>query len=442
MNSDETQPIASHEDGPVTTMELVIERLGAQGDGIATRMLEPGGHAEALPETVYVPYTLPGERVCVQVDGARAQLQSIITPSPERIAPVCPHFTDCGGCSLQHIAPDAYGEWKRALVVEAFRQRAIEADVAPLTMAGAGARRRAMLSALATKAGIVLGYHAARDDHVIDLSACPVLDQRIVESLSDVRRLLGALPRWEGEARVAILAAENGLDVAIDGAVGKSGLDPNASAKLGTEASRVNGLLRLVVDGIPIFQMAKPALAMGGASVVPAPGSFLQASAAAEKAMADVVLKVLPKKAKRAIDLFSGVGAFCFPLASRVAVAAVDSDEHALSALDAAMRTAHGLKPITTLHRDLFREPLSRKELEPFDLAVFDPPRAGAKAQAEMLAKSKVPVVVAVSCNPATLARDARILIDGGYRLGKVTPIDQFHWSAHVEAVAVFRRPK
>lgn len=428
-------------DGFVDAAELVIERLGSQGDGIATFGSQEG-IGDIASGTVYVPYTLPGERVCAQIDGSRAQLESVISPSPDRVAPACPHFTLCGGCSLQHMAPAAYAEWKRALVVDAFQQRGIEADVAPLIMVGAGARRRAMFAALATKAGVVLGYHTARDDNVIDLVACPVLDQRIVERMEDVRRLLGALPRWEGEARVAILAANNGLDLSIDGAVGKSGCDAATSSALGAHASRIADLVRLSVDGSAVFQKVRPRLEMGAAQVEPPAGVFLQASGMAEKEMASIVVAAVAKKVKRAVDLFSGMGAFSFPLAERVAVTAVDSDQHALAALDAGMRAAQGLKPITTLHRDLFREPLSRKELEPFDLAVFDPPRAGAKAQAEMLAKSKVPVVLAVSCNPATLARDARILIDGGYRLGKVTPIDQFHWSAHVEVIAVFRRPK
>lgn len=426
---------AAVHDGEV--VELSIDRLGAQGDGVAQGACDGG--------PVFVPFALPGERVRAVVgaqngSGARGGLIEVLEASPDRIAPVCGHFMQCGGCVLQHVSREAYAAWKRLLVVDAFAQRGIAAEVAPLVSTGAGSRRRAVMSALATSAGIVLGFHGARDARVIPVAECPVVDGRIFSALGGIRRILAALPRWEGEARVSIIAADNGIDVVVSGAVGKGGLDAPSSARLAEVAAQLTSLVRLSIDGAPVYLRAQPALAMGGADVSVPAGSFLQASAMAERAMAETIVAAVPKKAKNAVDLFCGVGAFTFPLAARVAVLAVDSDRPALGALEAAARGAKGLKPITVRHRDLFREPLSRKELEPFDIAVFDPPRAGAKAQAEMLAKSKVPVVVAVSCNPATLARDARILIDGGYGLGIVTPIDQFTWSAHVEAVAVFAR--
>ncbi|MGD9670485.1 MAG: class I SAM-dependent RNA methyltransferase [Hyphomicrobiaceae bacterium] len=416
---------------------LTIDRLGAQGDGVAEDVLDDG--------PVFVPFTLPGERVCAVVvgesaGGARGRLVDVLEPSQNRVAPVCRHFTFCGGCALQHVAGETYASWKRSLVVDAFAQRGIKADVAPLVLTGAGSRRRAVMSALATSGGIVLGFHGAREERVVDVEECPVMVAQVVAALSGIRGILGVLPRWEGEARVTVVAADNGLDVAVSGAVGNGGLDAASSARVAAEATRLANLTRLSFEGTPVYIRAVPQLAMGAAHVTPPAGSFLQASASAERAMAEAVVDGVPKKAKRAVDLFCGVGAFTFPLAARVAVLAVDSDRQALEALEMAARAAQGLKPVSTRHRDLFREPLSRKELEPYDVAVLDPPRAGAKAQAEMLAKSKVPIVVAVSCNPATLARDARILIDGGYSLGSVTPIDQFTWSAHVEAVAVFRR--
>ncbi|MCB1505391.1 MAG: class I SAM-dependent RNA methyltransferase [Hyphomicrobiaceae bacterium] len=412
-------------------VEIVeIERIGAQGDGV--------GHVEGQP--VFVPFTLAGERVSVAVDGERAQLVEVLLPSEERISPACRHFKRCGGCALQHMSPAAYAKWKRGLVEDAFAQRGISIAAAPLMQAGPQSRRRAVLSAVYTRAGVVLGFHAARGATVIDVEECPVLVPRISGALAEMRTLLAALPRWEDEARVTIVAADNGLDVGIENAVAKGGLDASMSARLAADAARIGDLVRVSVDGVPAYQRGAPVIRMGAADVSAPAGVFLQASAAAEQAMADVVVNALPRRAKRAVDLFCGVGAFTFPLAARVAVTAVDSDKRAVAALEQASRGAQGLKPVTTLYRDLFREPLSRKELDPFDLAVLDPPRAGAKAQAEMLARSKVPVVVAVSCNPATLARDVRILLDGGYKLGAVTPVDQFHWSAHVEAVAVMTR--
>ncbi len=417
---------------PRPPIELEIERLGAQGDGVATLNGAP----------VFIPFTLPGERVRSAIDGERASLIEVLRASPERAPPACRHFTHCGGCAMQHMAPHAYASWKRSLVIDAFVQRDLSARIEPTIFACSASRRRAMLSAVVTRAGVVLGFHAARDDTIIDIAECPVLEASIVAALPGVRSILAALPRWDGEVRVSIVAAANGLDVGIDGAISKQGLDAARSARLADKAAKLSDLARLSIDTAPIFQRASPTLAMGHAFITPPPGTFMQASALAERAMADMILEALPKKAKRAVDLFAGLGAFTFPLAERVAVTAVDNDRNALDALAAGVRGAQGLKPIATVHRDLFREPFARKELEGYDLAVFDPPRAGAKSQAEMLAKSKVPVVVAVSCNPATLARDARILVDGGYVLQSLTPVDQFHWSAHVEAVAVLRRTK
>lgn len=411
-------------------VELEIVRLGAQGDGVA----------EGAGAPVFVPYTLAGERVRAVIDDGRVRLVQVVEAAPERVAAVCRHFGTCGGCAMQHMAPSAYAAWKRGLIVDALAQRGISAEVKDAIIVGPASRRRAVLSAVATRGGAVLGFHAARGDTVIDVIECPMLEPRIVAALPGLRPLLARLPRWEGEARVSVVAVEGGLDVDVAGAVGKAGIGAQESVQIAKVASDIGDLLRLGLDGTAVYQRARPLLRMGAAAVEPPAGAFLQASSAAERAMAELVCAALPKRARTGADLFCGVGAFTFPLAERVAVTAVDNGRQALDALAAAARSTQGLKPIRTLNRDLFREPLSRKELEGFDMVVFDPPRAGAASQAAMLAKSKVPVVVAVSCNPATMARDIRTLIDGGYTLGPVTPIDQFHWSAHVEAVAVLRR--
>ncbi|MGE0023759.1 MAG: class I SAM-dependent RNA methyltransferase, partial [Hyphomicrobium sp.] len=199
-------------------------------------------------------------------------------------------------------------------------------------------------------------------------------------------------------------------------------------------------LVRLVVAGVPIVVAGSLAVTIGGVAVEVEPSIFLQAVPEAERGLADFCLASLPKSAKEVADLFSGVGTFTLPLARRAKVAAFDSDKRAIAALSGAVRHAQGSKPVTAAVRDLFRDPLSVRELNLFDAVVLDPPRAGAQEQAERLARSKVATVIAVSCNPATLARDARILIDGGYRMGPVRAIDQFLYSAHVEAAVVFRR--
>lgn len=407
---------------------LTIARLGAQGDGIAETAAGP----------VYVPFALPGETVRALVEGERARLVEVVTASPERVAPVCRHFTACGGCVAQHMAPDAYAGWKTEQVVAAFRARGLEVRSEPLVSVGLGARRRVTLAAERDSANAVrLGFHAAGTHDIVAIDECPVAAPRIVAALDALRRLVEPLlPRREA-VRVAVTACDNGLDVDVGGVSRE--LKADLRARLAADAATA-GLARLSVGGDPVVAMAPPRIVCAGVDVQPAPGAFLQAAANAEALMAELIVAALPRKRKRVADLFCGVGAFSFALARHVSVAAYDGDAAAIATLQAAQRHAQGLKPIAARVRDLFREPLSRKELEEFDAVVLDPPRAGAKDQAEALAKSKVGTVIAVSCNPATLARDVRLLVDGGYRLERVAPIDQFLYSAHIEAVAVLRR--
>jgi len=408
------------------TRDFDIVRLGAQGDGIADM---PSG-------TVFVPYALPGEEVRADVRGERARLLEVLRPSLERIVPVCQHFTHCGGCALQHMERDAYLALKRQIVADAFCARGIDASVAPVISAGLGARRRATFAARRTGAGAVLGFHEARGNEIVDLNVCPVTAPEIVRALPGLRKLIEPLLSRRGEARLVVTLATNGLDLAIEGVRGDLSL--NVRERLARDASNLK-LTRVSIDAETFYQVAEPIIRFGAAAVVPPPGTFLQAAIAAEAEMVRLVTSAMPK-AKRIADLFCGLGTFTFPLGASAQVLAIDGDRQAIAALDAAAKRTPGLKPMQSKVRDLFREPLSAKELEAFDAVVFDPPRAGAAGQAAMLAKSKVAVIAAVSCNPATLARDARMLIDGGYRLETVTPIDQFLFSAHVEAVAVFRR--
>lgn len=407
--------------------ELIIAELGAQGDGVC----------ETRWGQVYVPYTLPGERVRAKVgEGARADLVELITPSPDRVEPPCRHFGHCGGCSLQHLKWEACLAWKREQMRLAFAARGIDAPVSDVVAFPHGKRRRAMLAARRVGGGVILGFHTLRGHEIVDVTECPVLEPEIVRDLPGMRRLIGSLLSRRGQVRVVMTRAANGLVVSIEDV--ERGLDAGLRARLAAESAAM-GLVALDVMDDRVYAAGEPVARFGTAEVVLPPGVFLQAVAEAEEAIAEII-KAAVKKAKRIADLFSGLGAFTFPLARQGQVLAVDGDKRAIAALQRAQRCAQGLKPIEARVRDLFREPLSARELQAFDAVVFDPPRAGAKAQAEMIAKSKVPVVVAVSCNPATLARDARILIDGGYKLNAVTPIDQFVYSAHIEAVAVFCR--
>lgn len=402
--------------------EIVIERLGAKGDGIATHN----------GETIYVPFALRGERWRISPEG-----NARLTDSPERAAAVCRHFMQCGGCIAQHMSSSLYREWKRGLVVEAFRHRGIEAEVAPLVVVDAESRRRAFLGVERRGADVIIGFREEGQHKLVDLAECPVLDPLIVAAVPGLRTLARRVMADRTGGRLIVTRLEHGLDVSYDN--GRKDLSPHDRAEIAALAQRM-GLTRLVVGGELIVAAEKPVVAIGGVAVEIEPGLFLQAVPQAERWLADFCLTALPKSAKKVADLFSGVGTLTLPMARRSSVTAYDSDKRAITALAGAARHAQGLKPIIAQVRDLFRDPLSARELAQFDAVVLDPPRAGAAAQAERLAKSKVPLVIAVSCSPATLARDARTLIDGGYRMGAVTPIDQFLYSPHVEAVTVFRR--
>lgn len=396
-------------------IETTIQTLGQRGEGTA----EVNGHR------VFVPFTLPGERVGVDTDGERGQLVAVLSPSPDRIAPFCPHFGTCGGCSLQHVGLAAYAAFKHGLVVTALSHVGIQVPVAPVIDARGAGRRRTTLHIRRHGAG----YAKARTHDILDIDLCPILVPALQKAAP---RLAAALHAIAGDGDVAITATDTGLDLAI---TSERKPRPEAIASF----AQTHKVARLAFNGEALFMARPPAIKMGKSLVELPVGSFLQATQLAETTLADLVLAAVGP-AKAVADLFCGVGPFALRLAQTARVFAADSDRPATAALAKAVNFTQGLKPVTTLARDLFRDPLAPVELQPYDAIVFDPPRAGAEAQAKELARSKVKTVVAVSCEPKTFARDAAILFAGGYRLESVTPVDQFGWSAHVEVVGVFRR--
>lgn len=403
--------------------DATIARLGAQGDGVA----------ETASGARFVTGALPGERWRLDGPGAPERLSA----SPDRIASICRHYGTCGGCMSQHMSHRMYDDWKHTVVVQAFQHRSIDAAVQSVVRIPAGSRRRAFLGVERHGSKVSIGLREEGQHTLVDMTECAVLDPLIVAALAHLKLMARIAMPDRKSGRLVVTRLDAGLDVSFDNGIKM--LEPDERAALAglADAARI---VRLTVSGDPIVTRSDPTLTIGGVAIDVPPSIFLQAVPQAEQLIIELILDAVPKKAKRAVDLFSGLGTFAFPLAQRLQVVAVDSDKRAIEALQAAAKRATGLKPIEAKLRDLFREPLSPKELEGFDLAVFDPPRAGAAEQAGRLARSKVPVVVAVSCAPATLARDARTLIDGGYTMGPVTPIDQFLYSPHIEAVAVFKR--
>ncbi len=408
---------------------LTIDHIGHRGDGVARTERGP----------VYVPNTLAGETVRAAVAGERATLIEVMTPAPDRTQPFCQHFNVCGGCTSQHMEDSAYTAWKRGIVEIALRNRDIDVPVDPLIDAHGTGRRRATFHARFAAGSWIVGYSTQRSHQIIALDACPILTPEMAQAPDIVRTL--ALCLTEAKRLDAQLTlTDSGIDVHITDA---SAPDMQGRQALAEAADHLN-LARITVGDETITTRKPPRVRMGPGSVILAPGSFLQATAAGEQTLADLVHAHLiettaAKPGRRIADLFSGLGPFALRLCDDATLEAFDSDAAAIAALNRAVHEAK-LHTLKATARDLFVRPLHTSELDRFDGVVFDPPRAGADAQARMLAASKVPNVVSVSCDSASFARDAALLIAGGYQLQKVSPIDQFKWSAHIEIVGLFRK--
>jgi 23S rRNA (uracil1939-C5)-methyltransferase len=406
--------------------QVTITRLGAKADGIAD--------SESGP--VFVPYTLPGETVTIESDGSRARLLSVETPSPERETPFCPYFGECGGCATQHMRHGFYQTWKRDVLAHTLRQARIDAPIEPIIDAHGDGRRRVTLHVRFPEKTMHVGYMAARSHHVVEIEHCPIAVPALKHRAPIVARAIGEHLRSSRKPLdIQITATETGLDVDVRGHGSVS--DKNRQRLIDLAAQL--DLSRLSIHGDVVVERRPPAFTIGRASVVPPAGSFLQATQLGEETLAALVTQAC-QGAKRIADLFSGSGAFALRLAEKSEVHAVETEKGAIAALDKAARASPGLRRVTTEVRDLFRRPLLTPELNGFDAVVIDPPRAGAEAQAKQLSFSKVPLVISVSCDAATFARDAAILMGVGYRLERVVPVDQFKHSPHLEVVGILRR--
>lgn len=397
--------------------ELTVDSIGQRGDGVAT----------LDGQRIFVPLTAPGDRVRAAVEGDRAKMLDLLAPSVHRVAASCAHFADCGGCTLQHVEFGWYLDWKRALVRTALSHAGIDTTVAAVHPVPAGSRRRAAFTARRIGKRLLLGFNERRGKRIVPLTECWVLCPEIVALLPALRDVLADL-RTPAAFDVHV-AWIDGLDVWLAADLPDDLATHEALAAFAEAAD----LARLATGVRPevAIQRRAPAIRLGRRAIVPPPGGFLQASAAAEAWLRDRVLEAVGT-ARRVVDLYAGCGLLTAPLADRGALALYEIDPAAVAAARAA-----GLQAEV---RDLTRRPLQAGELANVDCVVLDPPRAGAAAQAATLAASAVPRVAYVSCHPGSFARDARTLVDGGFRLEGVAPIDQFRWSAHVELAAVFAR--
>jgi len=413
--------------------DLTINAIGAQGDGLAR-------FADGKP--AFVPLTLPGETVRANMDGARGEVVEILSASADRVAPPCKHFGHCGGCALQHWAAEPYRGWKAEQVRLQLSMEGLETEILPTFAAPPASRRRVALHARkgGRGQGARLGFKERRSWNLVPIEACPVTDPRLVAALPALARLAEPfLEHPKSAPTLHVTLTGTGLDIDITGVERKSG-GLSADARMRAAMAAGEGdFARVTLAGEIVYGARQPLVKLGPAVVALPPGSFLQAVPAAERAMVDFAVAE-SQGASRIADLYCGVGTFTFRLAEVGAVHAAEMSPPAIAALKAAIGATPGLKPINAEARDLVKRPVLSTELAKTDVVVIDPPRAGAAEQTVEIAKSKVAKVVSVSCNPATFAKDARALVDAGFRLEKVLPVDQFVWSPHIELVGVFSR--
>ncbi|MGI4880975.1 MAG: class I SAM-dependent RNA methyltransferase [Janthinobacterium lividum] len=394
-----------------------IVRMAARGDGVTA-------------DGRFVPATVPGDRVRFE--------PFAIEPGPDHATPPCRHFPECGGCQLQHVTDPAYERWVAARIMSALdAARVAVGAIEPVALSPPRSRRRASLRAVKRGGALVLGFNADASHRIVDMHECWVLTPRLFELVAPLRVLLAAALKDGEGAGVTLTESETGVDLLLANVAARSLVEIERL----NDFAAANDLARLSVegpDGVETVTEARPpVLRFGGVPVTLPPAPFLQATREGEAALQAAVVTAVGGAAAIA-DLFCGLGTFALPLARSAKVLAVDGSMSATAALGSAARLA-GAR-VYVEHRDLFRKPLTGLELARFDAVVFDPPRAGAVEQVRELAASKVPVIVAVSCNPNTFARDAAMLVEGGYRLERLWPVGQFRWSTHVELVAQFVR--
>jgi 23S rRNA (uracil1939-C5)-methyltransferase len=407
-------------------VELTIDAVGAQADGVAGRL--------------FVPLTLPGERVRARAEGDRAEVLEILEASPERVIPACPHFGDCGGCSLQHWASGPYLAWKVEQIRHALARVRLATEILEPFAAAPGTRRRLALHARREGRAAVVGFKARRSWRLAAIDTCVIADPRLIAALPALRRIAEPfLEHPKSAPTLHVTHTLTGLDIDITGVERRSGGLSADARRQAAEAAAEADVARVTLAGETIYATRPARVAMGAADVALPPGAFLQATHQAEAAMTAFAVAA-SAGARRIADLYCGVGAFTFPLATVAPVVAADAAAPAVDALVSATGTAAGLKPITAEARDLERRPVLAHELRGVDVVLFDPPRAGAAAQCIEIGRSAVSSVIGVSCNPATFARDARTLADAGFKLDRLLPVDQFLWSPHVELVGVFSR--
>ena len=386
-----------------------IIRIAARGDGVS----KAGKH---------VAFAVPGDLLLD--DGT-------IQPGPGHQLPPCRHFPLCGGCQLQHLTDAAYADYCASRIIGALAQHGLESEVRPTYLSPPRSRRRATLRALRAGGMVQLGFNESGTNRIVDLKECQILDPRLFAMLGPLRKLLATILPTKRSGEVQLTLADQGVDLGLKGV----SIEGYEGAMTLNDFAEVNGLARLSIDdGIGPETRYEPGpvtVTLGGTAVALPSGAFLQATADGEAALAASVREAIGD-AQRPIDLFAGLGTFALSVGGKVTAAE--------AARDVALALMTSARALVVQHRDLYRRPLDSAELAVFDAIILDPPRSGALDQVKQIAASSVSRVAYVSCNPATFARDAEVLVGGGYTLDWVRPVGQFRWSTHVELASKFSR--
>ena len=400
----------------------LIDRLGHRGDGVIDTSDGP----------IFAPYVLPGETITGTLEGDRLIGVRVQEPSADRIKAPCSHFKTCGGCVMQHASEGLQRAWRVRQIEEPLRQVGIEAEVSKVHMVSAASRRRAGFKGRRSKSSGQVCFSRVASHDLIDVTGCSILSPALSDALPILREIVAVAATRKSTVSLQVTEVESGLDVAVDDAKELSPAEVQQLASL-------SGVMRLTWNGETLFQKERPVLRLGDDLVPLPPGAFLQASREGEAAMIDFV-KTAVAGAGYVADLFAGCGTFALNLARDAQVDAFESDRDAVSALVSGWSNGRGMKAVVAKQHDLFRSPLSAGDLKRYDAVVLDPPRAGAAAQISEIAKSKLERVVYISCNPASYARDAALLVGAGFHLSSLEAVDQFRWSRHVELQSVFTR--
>ena len=398
------------------TEAALIERIAARGDGV----------------------TADGRHLAGAVPGDRVRDDGIIIPGPNRTEPPCRHFGKCGGCQLQHVAEPALADFVRDRVIGGLEgQEVAGIDILPAILSPAQSRRRAVLTALRTGKQVAIGFNAAQSNQIVDMRMCPLLLPELFALIAPVRELLTMIAQQRRPVKVKMQMLDQGVELILEG-VKAEGLDAAMALQ---DFAGAHKLARFAIDqgdGLEIlWQPEPPTMRFGDVTVEVPPFAFLQPTSAGQAALIEAVAKAIGD-AGAVADLFAGVGTFALSVQAGRKVYAAEGARDAIAALAAAANRARAL--VATEHRDLFRRPLTPAELDRFGAIIIDPPRAGAEEQIKQLAASAAPVIAYVSCNPASFARDAKMLIEGGYTLDWVQPVGQFRWSTHVELASRFSK--